>query len=297
MLWVAALMLAAANFIAVLDMTIANVAVPHIAGGLGAPQPGHLGDHLLRGGRGIIVPLTGWLAGRFGSVRVFVASMSVRRFLGPVRPRERRSACWSFPRLAGPVRRSADAAVADPADAYLPEGEARPAIGLWSMTTLVAPVSARSWAAGSPTFHLELDIPDQRPDRLLSAYRLALLKRYEERRAQADRHGGTDPAGHLGGRAAAVLDEGKDLDWFASTQIARWPSSPRRLRRVPDLGAHREAPDGRPAGVPAPRLHRRRAHHHGFAAFFGVNVLTPLWLQSFMGYTATSPGSRRPGPA
>jgi len=27
-----------------------------------------------------------------------------------------------------------------------------------------------------------------------------------------------------------------------------------------------------------------------FAAFFGVNVLTPLWLQSFMGYTATDAG-------
>ena len=27
-----------------------------------------------------------------------------------------------------------------------------------------------------------------------------------------------------------------------------------------------------------------------FAAFFGVNVLTPLWLQNFMGYTATQAG-------
>ena len=29
-----------------------------------------------------------------------------------------------------------------------------------------------------------------------------------------------------------------------------------------------------------------------FAAFFGVSVLTPLWLQNFMGYTATSSGTR-----
>ena len=36
MLVVAALMLASANFIAVLNMTIANVAVPNIAGALGA---------------------------------------------------------------------------------------------------------------------------------------------------------------------------------------------------------------------------------------------------------------------
>ena len=35
MLWLAAIVLAAANFIAVLDMTIANVSVPNIAGSLG----------------------------------------------------------------------------------------------------------------------------------------------------------------------------------------------------------------------------------------------------------------------
>ena len=36
MLWAAAIILAAANFIAVLDMTIANVSVPNIAVSLGA---------------------------------------------------------------------------------------------------------------------------------------------------------------------------------------------------------------------------------------------------------------------
>ena len=35
MLWMAAVVLAAANFIAVLDMTVANVSVPNIAGSLG----------------------------------------------------------------------------------------------------------------------------------------------------------------------------------------------------------------------------------------------------------------------
>jgi DHA2 family multidrug resistance protein len=35
MLWLLAIVLAGANFIAVLDMTIANVSVPNIAGSLG----------------------------------------------------------------------------------------------------------------------------------------------------------------------------------------------------------------------------------------------------------------------
>ena len=76
MLWVAALMLAAANFIAVLNMTIANVAVPNIAGALGAATS--QGTWVITSyavGEAITVPLTGWLAARFGSVRVFVGSM------------------------------------------------------------------------------------------------------------------------------------------------------------------------------------------------------------------------------
>ena len=47
------IVLAIANFMVVLDITIANVSVPNIAGSLGVSlQPGHLGHHLLRGGRG-----------------------------------------------------------------------------------------------------------------------------------------------------------------------------------------------------------------------------------------------------
>lgn len=75
-LWLAALMLASANFIAVLNMTIANVAVPNIAGALGAASS--QGTWVITSyavGEAITVPLTGWLAARFGSVRVFVASM------------------------------------------------------------------------------------------------------------------------------------------------------------------------------------------------------------------------------
>lgn len=76
MLWVAALMLAAANFIAVLNMTIANVAVPNIAGALGAATS--QGTWVITSyavGEAITVPLTGWPSARFGSVRVFVSSM------------------------------------------------------------------------------------------------------------------------------------------------------------------------------------------------------------------------------
>src|SRR5215813_3466164 len=76
MLVLAAIMLASANFIAVLDMTIANVSVPNISGSLGISSS--QGTWIITSysvAEAIIVPLTGWLAGRFGPVRVFTTAM------------------------------------------------------------------------------------------------------------------------------------------------------------------------------------------------------------------------------
>ena len=79
-LWLAlaALVLASANFIAVLDMTIANVSVAAIAGGLGTSTS--QGTWVITSyavAEAITVPLTGWLASRFGAVRVFVTAMAL----------------------------------------------------------------------------------------------------------------------------------------------------------------------------------------------------------------------------
>src|SRR5262245_62443177 len=78
MLWLAAIVLAAANFIAVLDMTIANVSVPNISGSLGiSTSQGTWVITSYAVAEAIIVPLTGWLAGRFGAVRVFTTAMGL----------------------------------------------------------------------------------------------------------------------------------------------------------------------------------------------------------------------------
>src|SRR5262249_56437511 len=75
-LWLAAILLASANFIAVLDMTIANVSVPSISGGLGISSS--QGTWIITSysvAEAVIVPLTGWLSARFGAVRVFTTAM------------------------------------------------------------------------------------------------------------------------------------------------------------------------------------------------------------------------------
>src|SRR6201994_1586892 len=68
--------LAFANFMVVLDMTIANVSVPNIAGGLAvSPNEGTWVITSYAVAEAITVPLTGWLAQRFGAVKVFSAAM------------------------------------------------------------------------------------------------------------------------------------------------------------------------------------------------------------------------------
>src|SRR3954464_8897867 len=75
-LMLAALVLAFSNFIVVLDMTVANVSVPHIAGSLGVSL--NQGSWVITSysvAEAITVPLTGWLAGRFGSLRMYTVAM------------------------------------------------------------------------------------------------------------------------------------------------------------------------------------------------------------------------------
>src|SRR5271170_3512558 len=61
------------NFLVVLDTTIANVSVPTIAGGLGvSPSQGTWVITAYAVAEAITVPLTGFLAKRFGALRVFI---------------------------------------------------------------------------------------------------------------------------------------------------------------------------------------------------------------------------------
>ena len=70
--------LALGNFLAMLDLTITNVLVPHIAGALGAsPSDATWVITAFAAANGVTVPLTGWLMGRFGVVRTFVVSVSL----------------------------------------------------------------------------------------------------------------------------------------------------------------------------------------------------------------------------
>ena len=297
MLWLAAIVLATANFIAVLNMTIANVSVPNIAGSLGATTS--QGTWVITSyavGEAITVPLTGWLAARFGAVRVFVAAMALFGVFSAVCGLANSLGLLVLARIfqgfaGGPLMPLSQTLLMR----IFPREKAAAAIGLWSMTTLIAPVVGPilggylcddySWPW---VFYINLPIAAA-----CGFFAWRLLKRYTEplSRNPIDLVG----LGLLVVWVAALqlmLDEGKDLDWFASTKIITlaviaavafaafliWELHEKYP--VVDLKVFRHR--GFSVSVLTISL--------AFAAFFGVSVLTPLWLQNFMGYTATQAG-------
>ncbi|WP_077003046.1 DHA2 family efflux MFS transporter permease subunit [Variovorax sp. KK3] len=297
MLWLAAIVLAAANFIAVLDMTIANVSVPSIAGSLGISSS--QGTWVITSyavAEAIIVPLTGWLAGRFGAVRVFASAMALFGLFSAV--------CGLSNSLGmlvtGRILQGLSGGSLMPLSQTLllrifPKEKAAAATALWAMTTLVAPILGPilgGWLcdryAWPVIFFINVPLA-----MLCAPVAWRMLRRYEEARVRA-------PIDKVGLAILIVfvtalqlmLDLGKEHDWFASAEI-RW------LAAVAAVGFCAfliwELTERHP--IVDLRVFRHRGFAAavltlglGFGAVFGVNVLTPLWLQSYMGYTATWAG-------
>src|SRR5579884_154091 len=142
LLAVTAIALALGTFMQVLDTTIANVSLPTIAGNLGVSAD--QGTWIVTSfavANGVSVPLTGWLMGRYGVVRTFVASVALftlASFLCGI--------AWSLPSLiAFRILQGAVSGPMIPGSQSLlimifPPGRRGTALAIWSMTTLVAPI-------------------------------------------------------------------------------------------------------------------------------------------------------------
>ncbi|HEX3917816.1 MAG TPA: MFS transporter, partial [Caulobacteraceae bacterium] len=139
----AGFLLAVGNFMVVLDMTIANVSVPNIAGGLAvSPSQGTWVITSYSVAEAIVVPLTGWLAQRFGAVKVFILGMlgfgicSALCGLAPslgflVLFRVMQGLC------GGPIMPMSQTLMMRIFPPHL-RGQA---MGIWAMTTVVAPIA------------------------------------------------------------------------------------------------------------------------------------------------------------
>jgi MFS transporter, DHA2 family, multidrug resistance protein len=289
--------LALATFMNVLDTSIANVSIPAISGDLGvSPNQGTWVITSFGVANAISLPLTGWLTQRYGQVKLFLVSI-VLFVLASI-------ACGWAPSIETLiVFRVIQGAVAGPMiplsqslllSSY-PKERAGSALAMWAITTLVAPVVGPllgGWITDNISwpwiFYINI------PVGIVSAVVVWLI--YKDRETPTVKLP-IDVVG-LGllviwvGAMQIVLDKGKDLDWFHSGQIIT-------LAIVAVVGFSIfivwELTDHHP--VVDLRLFARRnfwtsslAMSIAYGLFFGNLVLLPLWLQQYMGYTATWAG-------
>ena len=291
------LVLSLATFMLVLDSTIANVAIPTIAGDLGASSS--QGTWVITSfgvANAISIPITGWLAKRFGEVRLFLIATLLFVL-----------ASWlcgianSLEMLI--VFRVLQGAVAGPIiplsqslllNNYPPEKRGM-ALAFWSMTIVVAPICGPilgGWI--SDNIHwgwiFFINVP------IGLAVVLISWKILEGRESRIS-HQPVNTVGlillALGvGALQLMLDQGRELDWFNSTEIIV-------LTIIAAIGLIAliiwELTDNNP--VVDVSLFKSRNFTVGcvstslaFLVYSGTVVLIPLLLQQVYNYTATWAG-------
>jgi len=289
--------LALGTFMQVLDTTIANVSIPTIAGNLGvSTDQGTWVITSFAVANGISVPLTGWLMQRFGVVRVFVVSVllfTAASFLCGV--------AWSLSSLvffrvlqglfSGPMVPGSQALLLS----IFPPQKKGVALAIWSVTTLIAPITGPilgghisdnySWPW---IFYINVPV-----GLLCAGICWQGLKHRETPTRQL-------PIDIVGlsllviwvGALQIMLDTGKDHDWFSSPLITA-----QAIIAAVGFVAFIIWELGEKHPIVDLSLFRNRnfalgvlAFCVGYAVFFGAVVLQPLWMQSWLGYTATWAG-------
>jgi DHA2 family multidrug resistance protein len=291
------LALSLATFMNVLDTSIANVSIPAIAGDLGvSPSQGTWVITSFAVANAISLPLTGWLAQRFGQVRLFTASVLLFVLTSWLCGLAPSIGLLIFFRVlqglvAGPMIPLSQTLLL----ASYPAAKAGTAMALWAMTTLVAPVTGPllgGWITDNVAwpwiFYINI------PVGLVSA---AMTWSLYKKRDPGPRKVPLDVVGLVllvlwVGALQIMVDKGRELDWFGSPLIVGLA--------VTSLVAFAfflawELTDSHP--IVNLRLFAGRnftmgtvALAVGYGVFFGNVVLLPLWLQQWMGYTATQAG-------
>jgi MFS transporter, DHA2 family, multidrug resistance protein len=289
--------LALGNFLAILDTTIANVLVNHIAGGL-ASSPSS-GTWVITGyavAEAIMVPLTGWLAMRFGPARIFIIGLlgyAVFSLLCGMATSMGMLIAFRIMlgTFAGPVIPLSQALLVK----VVPKRYANISLMVWVMGMIMAPIAGPvlggiigdtwgwRWA-----FYFKAPLAP-----ILAFVAWKVLSPYEPPRLKL-------PVDYVGlallivwvGALQIMLGNGQDLDWFSSNLIVA-------LLVVTVVGFIAfviwEMTEKNP--IVNLNVYKVRAFSVSmvvigiaFGVVFGAIVLVPLWLQTSMSYTATWAG-------
>ena len=303
--WLIAMTAGFAAFMEVLDISIANVALQHIAGSLSASQDEStwvLTSYLVT--NAIVLPISGWLASTIGRKRYFIACISGFSITSLL--------CGTAPSLAaliiarglqgitgGGLQPNAQAILAD----TFPPAQRGLAFAAYGLAVVFAPAIGPvlgGWITDNFTWRwvFLLNVPVGVLLSLLAARVLTDPPELVARRRSGHRAGlRLDYLGFtllvIGmGALQIVLDRGQEDDWFGSALITRlaiisvlsllaftvW-----ELRRGDPIVDLRLLVDGNFA------VGNLLMFVLGFA-LLATTTLLPLFVQTLLGYTATDAG-------
>src|SRR5271156_5651528 len=301
--WLVALTVTLATFMEVLDTSIANVALPHMAGTLGASQDEAtwvLTSYLVSSA--IVLPISGWLSNRFGRKRFYmtcVALFTICSFLCGI--------ANTLPLLiiarilqgagGGGLAPSEQAILAD----TFPIEKRGQAFAVYGMAVVIAPAigpTLGGWITDNFNWHwiFFINIPVGILSLWLSNRMVEDPPHLKRRREQA-KHLRVDFMGlgliSLGvGCLEFTLDKGQEKDWFGSPMIVTFA-----ILAVATLIFFAWWEWRHPDPIVDLKLLKNR--NFGTAVFlqlilgmvlFGSTVLIPQYLQTLLGYTAERAG-------
>jgi len=301
--WAIALTVTLATFMEVLDTSIANVALPHIAGGLSSSVDEStwvLTSYLVA--NAIVLPLSAWLSGRLGRKNFYmscVALFTVSSFLCGMAPTLSSLIVFRVMQGAGGggLQPSEQAILAD----TFPPNQFGMAFAVYGMAVVLAPVIGPT-LGGYIVDHVTwrwiflINIPVGIISLMLS-YRMIEDPLYLKEHRKTARGLSIDYTG-LGfvvvglGCLQFVLDKGQEDDWFASHLIVflsviaalsllafvLWEL--RQRNPILDVRLFRQ----RSFAVAALMMFVL-----GFG-LYGTTVLLPLYAQQLLGYSAVTAG-------
>jgi len=296
--WVVAIAVMTATFMEVLDTTVVNVSLPHIAGNLSATideSTWALTSYLVA--NAIVLPLTGWLANHFGRKRLLmssVAAFTLSSFFCGLAPN------LSFLILFRVIQGFTGGALQPISQAVLleafpPEDRGR-AMAFWGLGIVVAPILGPvlgGWLTDSYSWRwvFYINIP-------VGIVSLALIHLYVfdppyiTRRSDRIDYWGIGLLAVGIGALQLLLDKGQEDDWFASrfmTSLAMIAVAMLVAFVVRELRTEHPVVDLRVLKVRTYTAGVFLMTVLGFV-LYGSLVLLPLLLQTLLGYPSLQAG-------
>ena len=287
------------TFMEVLDTTVVNVSLPHIAGDLSASideVTWVLTSYLVA--NAIVLPITGWLGNHFGRKRILMASVvgfTVASFLCGIAPTLPLLVLFRVIQgLCGGALQPISQAVL--LEAFPPEGRGK-AMGFWGLGIVTAPVLGPvlgGWLTDSYTwrwvFYINLPVGILS---ILMVYWFVFDPPYIKRaEASSIDYWGIGMLAVWIAALQLAFDKGQQLDWFSSPFIV-WLLAIAGIFLIAFLARELLTPHP----VVNLRVFRVRSYSTGVFlmamlgfVLYGSIVILPIWLQTLMGYPATRAG-------